>query len=366
MALRVQRVIMPRTEAVSWTVVDDAGCPVGRIEEFLAWLSTLERSPNTVRDRAFSLKLWFEFLGRAGLAFDEVTADDVARFAAWLRAPADNVVVLDERAARRRQSTVNRHLGAVFSFYDHLERGGECRVAEGLRAWGSRGRRAYKPFLHHATGGRPLAIRPVKLVGEPTARRRTLTREEVVAVIDACDHLRDKFLIVLLAETGMRIGQALGLRHCDVVSRERTVRIVPRSDNANGARAKTRVALAIPVSAGVIRLYSEYLHTEYGDLDSDYVFVNLWAAPVGRPLTYDAANKLVRALRRRTGVDFTLHMLRHTAATEMIRAGVAIEVVARLLTHRNSTVTSQTYLHLDVDDVRAELDRAGVFGRGDQ
>lgn len=178
--------------------------------------------------------------------------------------------------------------------------------------------------------------------------------------------MRDKFLIVLLAETGMRAGQALGLRHADVVSRERTIRIVPRDDNANGARAKTTVPTTIPVSVGVVRLYSEYLHTEYGDLDSDYVFVNLWAEPIGRPLTYDAVNKLVRVLRKRTGVEFTLHMLRHTAATEMIRAGVGIEVVSRLLTHRNSTVTSETYLHLDVDDVRAELDRAGVLRPEDE
>jgi len=41
----------------------------------------------------------------------------------------------------------------------------------------------------------------------------------------------------------------------------------------------------------------------------------------------------------------------------MVRAGMAIEVVARLLTHRSSTVTSQTYVHLDADDVRAELVR---------
>ena len=44
----------------------------------------------------------------------------------------------------------------------------------------------------------------------------------------------------LLAETGMRVGQALGLRHADFVSRKREVRIVPRPDNANGARAKVR------------------------------------------------------------------------------------------------------------------------------
>jgi integrase/recombinase XerD len=188
----------------------------------------------------------------------------------------------------------------------------------------------------------------------------TLSTEEVLALIEACDHLRDKFLIALLAETGMRVGQALGLRHSDFVSRDRQVHIVPRDDNANGARAKTATPSTVPVSSALVRLYSEYLHTEYGALDSDYVFVNLWASPLGAPLTYAAVAKLVERLRSRTGIAFTLHVLRHTAATEMIRSGVPIEVVSKLLTHRSSTVTSQTYVHLDADDLRAELTRAGL------
>ena len=52
-------------------------------------------------------------------------------------------------------------------------------------------------------------------------------------------------------------------------------------------------------------------------------------------------------------------MLRHTHATNLIRSGVAIEVVARLLTHQSSTTTSQTYVHLDVADVRAALHGPG-------
>ena len=57
----VQRVVMPVTDAVSWTVVDD-GVPVEPVERYLAYLAALERSPNTVRAYALSLKLWFEFL----------------------------------------------------------------------------------------------------------------------------------------------------------------------------------------------------------------------------------------------------------------------------------------------------------------
>lgn len=89
---------------------------------------------------------------------------------------------------------------------------------------------SYKPFLHHVTKGRPIATRPVKL-RVPRRLPQTLSVEEVALVLVACGRLRDRFLFALLAETGMRIGQALGLRHEDFVSRERRLVIVPRNDN---------------------------------------------------------------------------------------------------------------------------------------
>jgi len=72
-------------------------------------------------------------------------------------------------------------------------------------------------------------------------------------------------------------------------------------------------------------------------------------------------HRLAGRISARTGITFTVHMLRHTHATELIRRGVPIEVVARLLTHRSSTTTSQTYIHLDAADVREALVRAGVW-----
>jgi integrase/recombinase XerD len=353
----VQRVVMPVTEAVSWTVLDGDGVPVGPAESYLAYLAALERSPNTVRAYALSLKLWFEFLDAVGVDWARAGVEDVSRFVSWLRAPAANVIVLDTGTARRSAATVNRYLAGVFGFYQHHARAGVA-VAADLVAWRRVGRGSYKPLLHHVTKGHPIPTRPVKLA---VVRRtpRTLEATEVVAVLAACERSRDRFLLSLLAETGMRVGQALGLRHADFVSRAKEVRIVPRDDNANGARAKLRSPAVIPVSAGLVRLYSDYMHAEYGAVDSDYVFVNLWAGRIGQPMTYAAVHKLVARLQARTGVEFTLHMLRHTRATELIRSGMAIEVVARLLTHRSSTTTSQTYVHLDLVDVREALRRAG-------
>lgn len=136
--------------------------------------------------------------------------------------------------------------------------------------------------------------------------------------------------------------------------------MVPRV-NDNGARTKSRQGRSIPVSAELVRLYADYLHAEYGDLDCDYVFVNLWGAPYGRPLTYAAVYDLVRRLRRRTGIDFDPHWFRHTAATRMLRDGVPLEVVSKLLGHADVTTTSSVYGHLSVEDARKVLDEAGWF-----
>jgi len=356
--MRVQQVLMPDGSG-SWTVLDDDGEPVPTVEAFLAHLQALDRSPTTLRTYATSLKLWLVFLSGLGVAVDEATVDHVSRFVAWLRAPAENVTVLAAGTGRCCPATVNKHLAALFSFYDYRARNG-VELAQVLVAWRRSNRGGYRPFLHHVTAGGPVATRPLRLRQE---RRlpRTLTDEQVLALIEACEHLRDRFLLVLLAETGMRVGQALGLRHADFVSRRRELRIVPRPDNVNGARAKTLETHTIPISAGLARLYTAYMFEEYGECESDYVFVNLFAEPYGRPLRYQAVHQLVRKLRVRTGIEFTLHMLRHSRATDLLRRGVGVEVVARMLTHRSSTTTSQTYIHLGVEDLRGELDRCGVW-----
>jgi integrase len=362
--MKVQKVIMPATGAESWTVLGDDWGPVSPVEQYLAYLSAIERSPGTVRAYAFGLKLWSEFLSARGLAWDKVDIDAVAKFVGWLRAPADNVVVIGAGAARRSPATVNRHLAAVFGLYDYHARTG-LQVASDLVAWKRTGRGSYKPFLHHVTRGRPVATRPVKL-SVPRQVPRTLTDEQILALLAACGRLRDRFFLALLAETGMRAGQALGLRHSDFVSRDREVHVVPRDDNANGARAKTRSVHVLPVSTALVRLYSEYMHTEYGALASDYVFVNLWAEPKGQALSYSAVADFVSRVRARTGISFTLHMLRHSRATDWIRRGVPIEVVSKLLTHRSVATTADVYVHLGADDVRAELVRRGVWQAEDK
>lgn len=357
--MRVQRLVMPDGGGRSWTLTDDEGMPVEPVESYLTYLWGIERSPNTVRAYATSLKFWFEFCARRGICWEAARVEDVARFVADLRAPGENVIVLDPGAARRTPATVNRHLGALFGFYEYQARSGVA-LAAGLVAWRRSSRGGYKPFLHHVTKGRPTRTRPISL-RVPHKAAATLTVEQIATLVAACERLRDRLLLAMLAETGMRVGQALGLRHGDIDSPARQIHIVPRDDNANDARAKCRTTETIPVTASLIRLYSEYLFAEYGDLDCDYVFVNLWGGQLGHPLRYQAVAGLVTRLRAATGIDFHLHMFRHSHASDLIRQGVPIEIVSKRLTHTSVTTTSQIYLHLSAADVAAGLVQAGVW-----
>ena len=83
----VQPVVVPGSGARSWTVLGDDDVPVGPVERFLAYLTDIERSPNTVKAYAHDLKDFWEFLGRRGLDWREARLEDVGEFVAWLRLP---------------------------------------------------------------------------------------------------------------------------------------------------------------------------------------------------------------------------------------------------------------------------------------
>ncbi len=105
----------------------------------------------------------------------------------------------------------------------------------------------------------------------------------------------------------MRIGQALGLRHEDIRSWDNLIWIVPRSDNDNGARAKTRNTYSIHVTQELMGLYTDYLLEEFGEVGSDYVFVNLWDGVIGHPMRYGAIADLFRRLSEKTGISAHPH-----------------------------------------------------------
>ncbi|MDQ3716252.1 MAG: tyrosine-type recombinase/integrase [Actinomycetota bacterium] len=147
----------------------------------------------------------------------------------------------------------------------------------------------------------------------------------------------------MLLDTGMRIGEALGLRHEDLHLAERHVVVMPRR-NDNRAHTKSGRIRTIPASAELMRLYADYLNNEYGSSIRTTCSSTCGAAHMG-PLCYPAVYDLVRRLRRSTGITFGPHLFRHTYATWLLRKGAGMESVKKFLGHASVT-DYDTYGHL--------------------
>jgi integrase/recombinase XerD len=86
-AMHVQRVAMPASGEESWVLLGDDGSPVEPVERYLAYLTDIERSPNTVKAYAHDLKDYWEFLAGRDLDWREVRLEDIGEYMAWLRRP---------------------------------------------------------------------------------------------------------------------------------------------------------------------------------------------------------------------------------------------------------------------------------------
>ena len=348
--MKVQKIRLPNSDRLTWTVLGDDYLPIRPVEQFISYLESIERSPNTIRSYAYHLKLYWEFLSDTFRDWKSIGISDLAELIAYLRNPQPKVTSLHEEHSKRTEATVNAIITSVCMLYDYQERLG---VVQGIPIYSSQiqpGRR-YKSFLHHINKSKPVRTKLIKLK-QPKRKPKILTKEQVKELSDSCDRIRDKFLIALLYESGMRIGQALGLRHEDIQSWDNLIRIVPREGNTNGARAKTRETYNIHVSKELMGLYTQYLLKEFDECESDYVFVNLWDGVIGQAMKYGAVADLFRRLSQKIEIKVHCHMLRHTHATELIRSGWDAAHVQKRLGHAQVQTVLNTYTHLEDEDMK--------------
>jgi integrase/recombinase XerD len=356
--VKVQRVCLPNTDQVRWVVLNDNFVPIQPILSYLTFLDDLDRSPNTIRAAAHSLKQFWNYLQDVHLCWTEIDIAQLSGFITWLRRPDPSVISIEHKQARRTNATIDQTIGVVHSFYVFHARLGTIPELP-LYQLSMPYRRQYKPFLHGIAKAKPESTRVVSVKREQRVPK-TLTQEQIRTLIDACTHTRDKFLLTLLSQTGMRVGQSLGLKHEDLNIEDGEIRIVPRDGNPNGARAKTRDTRTIPGMPDLMSLYTDYLIDDLGALEADalpdFLFVNLFEGEIGRPMTYAAVMSLVKRLIKRTGIWFTPHMLRHSRATAWIKDDkLPLPVVSRLLTHASIQTTNDIYLHLDPQDLKKAL-----------
>lgn len=370
--MRVQ--VIGRTEESDipnrWAVVSNlSGLPHVQAARFLAYLDSQGDSVNTIRAYAYGLAWYLTFLEESRVGLDDASNELWGQFTHWLRSPGENVLAFNDSAAVRERGTANLYLSAAASFYSFIGSLGE----------GEEGYRGYKRLADTASQYRRRKATVVDNVGHaranlsqirlgPRVKRinkvsKLLTVKEMHDVLRTCNNMQERLFILIAAETGMRIGQILGLRHEDINTPSRSITVVPRDDNENLARAKSRKPQELPVTKEVVRTYLKYMHEEYGYLESDYVFVELGGDRLGRARRPHWVYGVVRRIRKQTEINhWSPHTFRHTFVTLALEAGLPIEIVSILAMHGTLQTTADTYGHISVSALRAVLIRAGVWG----
>jgi len=371
----------------TWTVLGPEHLVVGPAEEFLEYLRVQRASPNTVKSYARALALWWQYLGAFGLAWDTVGLEDFGGFLAWLRSGDDPTVTsIEPRVARFAESTIAVRLRAVMSCYDYHQFNG-VDVGRDLHRIVHGRRGGYKPLLEHVARRSGRRVSTIRVRQDRRPAPPTFTPRQMERICDACASwddderrwrgvLRDRFLWVLLAETGLRLGEALGLQHRDWhTGRGDTpfVEVVAREQHPHGVRVKNGGYRRLYVSDDLDRLYGEYLWQlcEAGadaaavDFDASYLFVSLAREPRFAPIGPDTVYSLVRRLRRELAGQvpegWTPHWFRHTHATALLLSGTPVHVVSRRLGHADVQTTLNTYAHVTEDAaLRAVADWAKV------
>ena len=349
--MKAQKIVLPDSGKESWLVLDEDFLPVQPICDYLNYLENVGRSPHTLRNSAIHLSEYWSYLKHHQLNWKTVTLSALSEFISWLRLPSPGIAPMYPIEARRTDQTINGYLATVSVFYEYHKMDGS-QVSADLFTNRISPNKRYKSFLHHVTKGKPVRTRLVKLK-VPRKLPKALEMDQVKQVLAACPSYRDKFLLGLLYQGGLRIGQALGLRHEDVCSMDNVIHIVPREDNANRARAKTFDQYSVSVPMELMTIYTRYLTDELGDIESDYVFVNLHAGQIARPMTYSTVYDLMLRVERKTGIRVRCHMLRHSHVTELFRAGIRGEIIQKRVGHKQLQTTTETYSHLNTEDIRS-------------
>lgn len=286
--------------------------------------------------------------------------EELADFVNWYLLGGEVEVICEtvrEVVSKRSPRTVNQAVTAIQGLYEfHAVEGriDEKRFTRLAHGWGKRG--GFLRGIVKSTGEKRKRIK----LKEPKIFPGCLADEEVTRLIEACTTYRDRLILMLLRETGVRRGELLGLHLEDVqdFDNKGRIRIVRRSNpNRVWAKGNEREIPVLHNCEAVQETFHAYLLEEYPHqaerLGHGMLFVNLEGSSVGHPMSATRLNKLFDQLHTRTGIKAHPHLFRHTLATRMLQAGYLDQYVQQILGHSSIATTKDTYSHV-LDEMSLE------------
>jgi site-specific recombinase XerD len=288
-------------------------------ERYLRHKWRLNHKPSTLQGSFTSVRLFLDFYGKSGKR--ELAEMERADLEAFIEHVQDRGL---------RISTVRTRLACIIAFLHFL-------MEQDLI---------------------PLSLlkRRIKLK-LPEVLPRAMHPADVKKLLSVIDDIRDRTLILLLLRTGMRIGEALGLRLNDLDMQDRKVHLFQGEKNSMGR--------VVYLSDDVLLALKLWLRRR--DPNKEFVFYGHG----NKPICYSTGRSRFVKYIQKAGLEqkgYTVHCLRHTFASELLNAGMRLECLQQLLGHQDIEVTRR-YARL-TDRTREEeyframaiIEKGGVDG----
>jgi len=289
------------------------------LERYLRHKWRLNHKPRTLASSFTSVMLFLDFYGKSGKReLGEMERVDLEAF------------IEHEQDRELRISTVRTRLACIIAFLHFL--------------------------MEQDIVPSSLLKRGIKLK-LPEVLPRAMNPADVRKLLCVIDDIRDRALFLLLLRTGIRIGEALGLRLNDLDIQGRKVHLFEGEKNSMG-----RVVYLSDDALFALKLW-----LRRRDKDKEFVF---YGRSQGH-LCYSTGRGLFVKYLKRAGLDqkgYTVHCLRHTFASELLNAGMRLECLQQLLGHQDIEVTRR-YARL-TDTTREEeyframaiIEKGGIDG----
>jgi site-specific recombinase XerD len=352
-------------ERIPYRLVSPAGQSVEPVSAFFRELQGMGRSTATLRSYGLDLLRWWRFLDAVDVAWDRATRVEARDFSCWIGLTAKQRLQTSRPQAARWSSgaagmsnpvtgkpcvgdgyapaSIAHSETVLRRFYDFHRDAGSGPIMNPFPLDISR--RSGRPNAH----GNPMQPLRAERVGRyrPTVPRRlprAIPDSWFDTLFAALSCNRDRALVAFWISSGVRASELLGVRRCDVHPGEQLISVVRK-----GSRAVQQVP-ASPDAFVWLRLYQRELLGQ--GIPSGRRQPLWWTLRrPHRPLTYHAAHRMFERANATLGADWTLHDLRHSAATRMAHdPELSLTDVQWVLGHAHLT-TTQLYVTPTQDEV---------------
>ncbi|MED2794147.1 tyrosine-type recombinase/integrase [Bacillus wiedmannii] len=337
-------------EKVIYILTSNEGIPFLYVNKYLKFLGTMNRSINTIKSYAYRLKLYWDFIELNQIDFRRVLMNDLVKYIGWLQGKSN--ITLKQREPK----TINYNLMAVFGFYNYLARFYPRIIDTELDFYSESAKKnySYKSFLEHTKSNVKYKLSALKL-RETKKPYKRLNEGQLKKIFQTRLNIRNKLLVSILYETGIRISEALEIKLEDIDISDKKI-LISKSKTPSGENR------LVYISSETVNLLQDYIYEvhEKNNFDNDYLFLKLMGPSRGEVCEYETIMAFFKSLSTKLGFSITPHMFRHMLATELHETGLEISIIKTLLGHKDVQTTMNMYIHPSEKSVREEYNKVAI------